>query len=199
MINNSHSFAEVLSSNLTSVQAQCWNWQQPPVFGSLVTIQTAERTVFGIVSNIIIESSDPVRQPVAYQKTEAELLLEQPQIFEFLQTTFHAIIVGHQENKRILYHLPPSPPRIHSFVSPATKEMAVRFFERSDFLHLLTQQAHETAHFQELLFAIIKQTKADQILTIDHIYNLLKEIIILLKIDYAAQKIFITRVETLLQ
>ena len=198
MINNSPSFAEVLSSNLTVIQAQCWNWKQPPVFGSLVVIKSNQRDVFGIISNIVIESSDPVRQPVAYQKTHAELLLEQPQIFEFLQTNFRAIIVGYQENEQLLYHLPSSPPQIHSFVSYPTKELYSTFFQKTDFLHLLTQQAHETPNLDELIFAIIKQIKTQKILTLEQIYTLLKEIISSLKNDYSAQKIFISRAETLL-
>jgi len=198
-MNNSHSFAEILSSNLTVVQAQCWNWKQPPIFGALITIKTAGQSIFGIISNVVIESSDPIRQPIAYKKTHEELLQEQPQIFEFLQTNFQAIIVGHKDHDKILYHLPSSPPQIHSFVSYPTKEEAQSFFQKTDFLHLLTQQAQETPNFQELLFAIVKQTKDQQLLNIDQTNDLLKAMTTVLKADYTTIKTFINRIETLLQ
>lgn len=199
MKNNSHSFAETLSSNLTTIQAQCWDWKQPPVFGSLVTVKTNNTTIFGIISNIVIESSDPIRQPIAYQKTHDQLLQEQPQIFEFLQTNFDAIIVGYQENEEILYHLPSSPPQIHSFVSRPSKEKAQAFFKSPSFLNLLAQQTEATPNFHELLFAIIKQVKQQQLITLTEMEHLLKNITNILKSDYAAIKTFINRAETLLK
>jgi hypothetical protein len=198
MKNNSLSFAEILSSNLTTVQAQCWDWKQPPIFGSLVAIETNNTTIFGIISNIVIESSDPIRQPIAYKKTHEQLLQEQPQIFEFLQTNFDAIIVGYEDKEQIRYHLPSSPPQIHSFVSQPSKEKAQAFFKNSDFLNLLAQQTEATPNFHELLFAIIKQTKEQQLVTLTEMEQLLKAITVLLKADYTAIKTFINRAETLL-
>ena len=57
----------------------------------MVTIQAPGRTVCGIVHQVQTGSMDPVRYPFAYQKTEAELRAEQPQIFEFLKTTFSCL------------------------------------------------------------------------------------------------------------
>jgi len=198
-MNNSNSFAEVLVSNLTTIQAQCWNWKQPPVFGSIVAIESNNRVVFAIISNILIESSDPIRKPIAYQKTTAELLAEQPQIFEFLETNFTAIIVGTQDQDRILYHLPAAPPQIHSFVSYPSKTDAELFFKKPDFLYLLTEQLQETPNFHELLFAIIKNIKEQNLLNLNEINELLKAITATLKADYTVIKTFINRVETLLQ
>jgi hypothetical protein len=198
MTNNSLFFAEVLSSNLTIIQAQCWDWKQPPTFGSLVSIESHNETIFGIISNIVIESSDPIRQPVAYQKTHAELLQEQPQIFEFLQTNFSAIIVGYQKNEQILYHLPSSPPQIHSFVARPSQSISKHFFKNADFLHLLAEQADTTPNFHEFLFAIIKQIRENNFITSENMSPLLKSIINLFKADYASIKTFINRVEILL-
>lgn len=197
-MNNSHSFAEILSSNLTAVQAQCWDWKQPPIFGALVIIETEKESIFGIISDIVIESSDPIRQPIAYKKTHTELLQEQPQIFEFLQTNFQIIIVGYQKNDHVLYHLPSSPPQIHSFVSYPSKEQLKSFFTSTDFLHLLTQQTQESVNFQELLFAIIKQIKEQQLLKLDQMNELLQAITTALRADYVTLKTFINRVENLL-
>ena len=199
MNNNSHSFAEILASNLNTIQGQCWNWKQPPVFGSLVTVETPQETIFAIISNITIESSDPVRQPIAYQKTHEELLQEQPQIFEFLETNFQAIIVGHKQNGKMLYHLPSSPPQIHSFISYPEQTEAQSFFAENDYLQLLLQQAHEAPNFHELLFAILKEIKNKQLLHLEQLHELVRIMTSTMKADYMTIKTFINRVETLLK
>ncbi len=94
-------FAEVIESSLHGWLAQSWQWDTFPSFGSIVTIQGKKRTHFGIVHQIQTGSMDPVRYPFPYQKTEEELLKEQPQIFEFLKTTFSCLIIGYQEKGSI--------------------------------------------------------------------------------------------------
>ena len=79
-------FSEVIDSSLHGFTAQSWQWDDFPAFGQLVTVQSGTRTLFGIVYQVHTGSMDPVRYPFPYQKTEAELLAEQPQIFEFLKT-----------------------------------------------------------------------------------------------------------------
>ena len=107
-------FAEVIESSLQGWLAQSWNWNCFPAFGSLVTIETKKRQLFGIVHQIQTGSMDPMRHPFPYQKTEEELLQEQPQIFEFLKTTFSCLTLGYSERERIIYLLAPEPPQIHS-------------------------------------------------------------------------------------
>lgn len=198
MENNSHSFAEVISSNLTTITAQCWKWNKMPIFGSLITAKINNLTIFGIIYNIQTESSDPVRQPIAYKKTHEALIKEQPQIFEFLQTTFQAIIVGYKKNNSMIYHLPSSPPTLHTFISEANTQENHLFFQNNHYLHLLAQKAHEMPNFQELLFAILKHIKQQQLLSQEHLHLYLQTISIILKNDYHTLKTFMARTETLL-
>ena len=86
-------FAEVIESSLTGWLAQSWAWDKFQESGAFVAIEGKKRTVFGIVHQVQTGSMDAVRYPFPYQKTEEELLKEQPQIFEFLKTTFTCITI----------------------------------------------------------------------------------------------------------
>ena len=134
---DSNPFAEVIESSLHGWLAQSWQWNTFPPFGSLVIVETKKRTLFGIVHQIQTGSMAPVRYPFPYQKTEEELLEEQPQIFEFLKTTFSCLTIGYHEKSRLFYLIAPEPPQIHSFVSPASQEQSCRFFSNNHYLHLL--------------------------------------------------------------
>src|SRR5262245_17591697 len=82
------SFAEVIQSSLESFTAQCWDWNYFPHFGSLVQTESPTHIIFGTVIQVHTGSMDEARSPFPYQKTEDQLRVEQPQIFEFLKTTF---------------------------------------------------------------------------------------------------------------
>jgi hypothetical protein len=162
MTTTSH-FAEIIESHLDHYTAQCWQWDNFPIFGSLVIVQENLRTVLGIVSAAATGSIDPTRTPFPYQKTEAELKAEQPQIFEFLQTTFTVQIVGyyhHDNPHKIFYLLPQTPCKIHSFVAPASQPLAEHFFSHAEYLHLLFSFAHTIPNLDELLLAIMQQHHA---------------------------------------
>ena len=86
--------AEIIESSLQTFLGQCWQWDIMPQFGSLVIAQNGNRPLFGLVYQIQTGSMDPTRYPFAYQKTHEELRAEQPQIFEFLKTSFSCLCVG---------------------------------------------------------------------------------------------------------
>src|SRR5579872_2541465 len=130
-------FAEVIESSLTGWLAQSWRWDTFPSFGSLITIEEKKRTLFGIVHQVQTGSMDPIRYPFPYQKTEEELLREQPQIFEFLKTTFSCVTIGYQEKGSLFYLVSPEPPKIHSFISHPPIEITKTFFSNMRYLHLL--------------------------------------------------------------
>jgi hypothetical protein len=156
-------FAEIIQSSITSSTIQCWQWNEVPELGSLITIQTKKQLYFGIINMIQLGSGDPTRQPYAYQKTEEELLAEQPQVFQFLQTTCTYVPVGFQENTTLYYQLPPTPPNIHSFIACATPEQYQSFFATELYLPFLLQQqgiAHE-----ELLLAVLRKRLENNALT----------------------------------
>jgi hypothetical protein len=193
-----HAYAEIIESSLQSFLGQCWQWNNTPQFGSLVTVAGQERTIFGVVHTIQTGSMDPVRYPFAYQKTHEELLAEQPQIFEFLKTTFACIPLGYEHKGKIFTLMPPEPPTIHSFIAPATIEQSKHFFANNRYLHLLFGAGAAVANLDELLLALLKQQAELKILKDDRLHDFMNTFSLLTGNDYRRLKLFLQRAETLL-
>ncbi|KKP29397.1 MAG: HerA-ATP synthase, barrel domain protein [candidate division TM6 bacterium GW2011_GWF2_30_66] len=201
---NNNYFAEVIESSLQEWKAQCWDWNKLPSFGSIVTIKSGNKTIFGVVHQIQTGSDDPSRHPFAYQKTEEELMREQPQIFEYLKTTFSCITIGYKNTGKIYYMLSSEPPKIHSFVGHASPEDIREFFSSSScrYLHLLFGLSGQIFNLEELLLAIIiyqvklnvlnKENKKTKINKFIETYSLL------IGNDYRKLKLFLQRVEPLI-
>lgn len=196
--NNKTCFAEILESSISIWRAQSWKWDAIPEFGSLVTATCNGRTIFGIIYDITTSPSDPIRQPVAYQKTEEELLKEQPQIFEFLTTSFSCIAIGYREQNQIYYNLPPQPPKMHTFVNYATQQEYEQFFASEQYLHLVCT-APEKLNLEELLLAIIKHQLAHQSLNKERFNKFVQTFFMLNKNNYLQTKMFLSRVQKLLE
>ena len=127
--------------------------------GRLSPLKHNSRTLFGLVYQTQTGSMDPTRYPFPYQKTEQELLAEQPQIFEFLKTTFMSMTVGYLDHGHMVHLLAPEPPHIHAFVQEASKEQSVSFFSNEQFLHLIFGAAAQPINVDELLLATLKISK----------------------------------------
>ena len=189
-------FAEVIQSSLHSWVAQSWQWNQFPSFGSLVAIETNNRTLFGVVHQINTGSMDPSRYPFAYQKTYEELMAEQPQIFEFLKTTFACITVGYQEKGKIYYLSAPEPAPIHAFVSPMTPETCRQFFASERYLHLVFAAVGQLYSLDELLLALLKhQANLGTFTNPDRLTSFIEQFCLLTGNDYRRLKLFLQRAE----
>lgn len=190
--------AEVIESSLGHFLSQSWEWNEAVPFGSLVVAQTKQRTILGIVYQIQTGSLDPQRYPFTYKKTQEELLREQPQIFEFLKTNFSSIIIGYMEHDRIHYQLAPLPPQIHSFVGPASTSLARQCFARDIYLQGLFAAANLVGNVDELLLAILNYQSSLQILDAKKIGPLMQTYSLLTGNDYRRIKLFLQRVEPLI-
>ena len=192
-------FSEVIESSLQGWVAQSWQWNQFPSFGSLVAITGKKRIIFGIVHQIHTGSMDPVRYPFPYKKTEEELLKEQPQIFEFLKTTFSCLTVGYMEAKTVEYLLAPEPPTIHSFVTLASPNLQQTFFSKTDYLHLIFGYSGQSVNLDELLLAILTyQTKIRKI-PADMLNQFIDLFSLLTGNDYRRLKMFLSRVQHIIK
>jgi hypothetical protein len=69
--------------------------------------------------------------------SEEELYRDNPQISRLLTSRFEVLIAGHQAEETNYHHLPPLPPRVHSFVYTCYPDEIARFTSSLDFLHLL--------------------------------------------------------------
>jgi hypothetical protein len=199
MKTSSH-FAEIIESNLDHYTAQCWQWDNFPIFGSLVMVEESTRTILGVVSTVSTGSIDPTRTPFPYQKTEEELKAEQPQIFEFLRTLFTVQIVGYyhrEQSDNFFYLLPPTPCKIHAFVAPASSSLVSQFFMQADYLHLLFAFAHTIPNLDELLLAVMRQQSKEKPLNQTNIDDFCQTFALLTGNDYRRLKLFLKRVESL--
>lgn len=194
-ISQSNSFAEVVESNLQQFVAQCWQWDFFPAFGSLVTVKSGTRTIIGVVHQTQTGSMDPTRYPFPYQKTEEELQREQPQIFEFLRTTFSCLTIGYKEKGVFHYALAPQPSKIHAFVEHADKELIQQFYSSDLYLHVLFGMAGSVFNLDELLLAMLRGVKEEGLLSDIKMSNFIETFSLHTGNDYRRLKLFLQRIE----
>ncbi len=132
---------EVIESSTIGLVAEARSLHGAPPFGSFVTV-ASEYNVFGIVAGATTRSTEPNRRPVAFGKTEEELRLEQPQIFELLRTEFEVLLVGYLVDGDPVHFLPPQPARIHSFVFRCDDQIVRDFTSTDDYLRCILAAGH---------------------------------------------------------
>ncbi len=131
---------EVVESDSTAFEAQCYRLQEPPALGSLVVADDGAMEVLGVVSGAGTSSIQPGRRALARGEDEESvesLYANNPQIEKLLMTTFRAEIVGYREAGRIVQRLPARPPRVHSFVCGCSLEEQASFGGSFEFLSIL--------------------------------------------------------------
>jgi len=190
-------FAEVIESSLQTFTAQTWQWDNPPHFGSIMSVQSGDKTLFGVVYDVKTGTLDGHRQPFAYQKTEEELKKEQPQIFEFLITTFSCLVLGHQERDSITYQWAPEPPKIHAFVSPASPVAMATLLAHDQYLHLIFNATAILPNSDELILALFKEQVTHKLLSKERQHQLLDTFSLLTGNDYRRLKLFLQRADFL--
>lgn len=196
--NDGKPFAEVIESSLHTWLAQSWQWNETPTFGSLVTVTTPKWTLFGLVATVQTGSLDSMRHPFPYKKTHEELLTEQPQIFEFLKTTFSALTIGYQERGSIRYLTAPEPPLIHSFVARCPRALAAEFFARNDYLPALFSLAPYVSNMDELLLALLKQRHDHHPLSEEAVAEFTHVFSLATGNDYRRLKLFLSRLQPII-
>ncbi len=194
-------FAEIIESSLDIFTAQSWKWNSFPSFGSLVEIEHNHNIILGIVTQVQTGSMDPMRYPFPYQKTENELLKEQPQIFEFLKTFFKVQIVGYykkENSSKIFYTIPPIPCKIHTFVKTSSKNTNNMFFQKSEYLNLVFSNSNNIFNLDELCIAILNNLSQQKLLNSKKIDEFCKSFALLTGNDYRRLKIFLKRIENII-
>ncbi|HBL98374.1 TPA: hypothetical protein DDZ86_01880 [Candidatus Dependentiae bacterium] len=188
-------FAEVVESALSHFKALCWDWNSAIPFGSLVIAEKESLSIFAVVSSIETGSSDPTRQPIAYQKTEQELKRDHPHIFEFLQTKLTCTVIGFTKGASPFHsELPPHPASIHTFVRPARDDEQLLAFASGSFLHRLCAELPPTAA-DELILALIRNRMETKPFTSAELNELTLNIAALVENDYQRLKRFFTRLD----
>lgn len=190
-------FAEIIESSVQHFTAQTWHWDAPPTYGSIVTLKTAQSTIFGVVYAIKTGTLDGHRQPFAYQKTEEELKKEHPHIFEFLITSFSCLILGYITDHDVHYQWAPTPPKIHTFVSYASIDELQRIFASDHYLQLIFTASALIPHVDELLLALLQHQKEHHLLSKQRLNQLLDTFSLLSGNDYRRLKLLLQRANSL--
>ena len=146
---------EIVESSTTELIAEARELHGAPSFGQFVRVE-GDLPVVGIVFNVFTHSLEPNRRPTAYGKTEQELRMEQPQIFELLRTEFQALVIGYIDGDEPVQILPPQPARIHSFVHLCTEAEVQAFTRTDDYLRSILNTAKIPT--DELLIAVLRHT-----------------------------------------
>lgn len=192
---NRPAFSEVIESSLHQWKTHCWEWSNFPDAGSLVVIDEDDRQLFGIVHAIETGSIDPTRSPFPYQKTEAELKRDHPEVFSFLKTTCTCVCAGFREkNNAMLYHQPSRPPRIHAFTRQASRHEEEIFFATDDYLMLLTRYL-SPEQLDDLLFALINKQKTSFVEPCERIFDFFETYAHLVNHDYLRLRSLAARIE----
>ncbi len=196
-MSTSKPFAEIIESSLQTFTGQCWQWNKTPQFGSLVIVENGLCPIFGLVYQIQTGSMEPGRYPFPYQKTHEELMAEQPQIFEFLKTSFSCLALGYQQKGKILYLMPPEPPKIHSFLKIADPEQYSLFFTKNSYLPLIFGY-NGPINTDELLLALLKGQNEQKCFKNENLNDFISTYSLLTGNDYRRLKLFLSRAENIL-
>ena len=182
---------EVVESSTTELIAQARELHGAPSFGQFVRVE-ADMPVVGIVFNVFTHSIEPNRRPTAYGKTEEELRLEQPQIFELLRTEFQALVIGYLDGDESVQILPPQPARIHSFVYLCSDEQVRAFTRTDDYLRSILNTSKIPT--DELVIAVLRHTVRAHAHAPSYLVQMGKELSRLLSDDYDRLSSIIRRV-----
>ena len=182
---------EVVESSTTELIAQARELHGAPSFGQFVRVEAA-MPVVGIVFNVFTHSIEANRRPTAYGKTEAELRLEQPQIFELLRTEFQALVIGYLDGDESVQILPPQPARIHSFMYLCSDEQVRAFTRTDDYLRSILNTSKIPT--DELVIAVLRHAVRAHGHAPSYLVQIGKELSRLLSDDYDRLSSIIRRV-----
>ena len=172
---------EVIESSTSQFLTESRELNGAPPFGSFV--KTApESVIYGLVYNASTRSIEPNRRATAYGKTEDELRMEQPQIFELLKTEFEAATIGYLAEEGTRQVLPPHPPHIHSFVYPCTEAEVKALTGNGDFLRSILSSPRLPA--DDLIIAAVRNAWHARSYDMPYLVSLGKDLCRLVRDDY---------------
>ena len=150
---------EVIAANSESFSVQCYQLYGAPAIGHFV--RAGSPPIYGVVHQVRTEPLDPARPVLARgqdAETEEDVYRDNPQISRLLTSRFESLIVGHQSEEVYYQHLPPLPPKVHSFVYSCSPDEVAVFAENLVFLHLLVRSG--VAASDEVIGACVKEASA---------------------------------------
>ena len=146
---------EVVQASTTRFRAIASKVFSPPRFGSFVKVTSADGQTYGVVAGVETASFDSARRAMAFGMPWEELIREQPQLMELIQTEFDAVVIGYGAGGSLHHFLPPYPPRLHDFVSPCTPTEVAALTDSLEFVRTIAAMRDAPVH--ELVSAAIRE------------------------------------------
>lgn len=146
---------EVTMSSTRSFRAVTLEVFVPPRFGSFVRVGRNGDGLFGVVSDAQTKPFGDNRLATAFGLPWDELVKQQPQITELLDTTFDVATVGFSNDTGLHHYLPPYPPRVHEAVFACDPTEVAALTDSLEFVRTLASLDQRPVH--ELVAAAIRE------------------------------------------
>jgi hypothetical protein len=134
-------FGEVIASSSQELQVECHQLYRAPAFGSFVRAECigSGTQFYGVVTQVATAPLDGNRVVQAHGMPPGELEQRKPHLVDLLRTTFSVRVVGYGQGDARVAGTPPTPPRLHCFVSPASEDEVRGMTASPAFLRPLSQ------------------------------------------------------------
>lgn len=152
-------WGEVISASSLTLEVECHQLYRTPPFGGFVRVNClgSERNFFAVVTNVSTGPFDGNRVVQAHRLPPGELEQKKPHLPQLLRSTFQAQMVGYGEHGVAVASTPPTPPRLHCFVYPASTDEVRGVSSTPAFLRPLTQVTD--VPLEDLLVCAMKEAQ----------------------------------------
>jgi len=130
----------VVAASLQSFETSCFSTELAPPLGALVVTMDADPPIYGAVSAVSTQGTDPSRPIAPHGGADEDLptvLGRNPQLSVLLQTTATSIVIGFGRVYAVRQTMPDFPPPLISRVRLCTQDELRQFVCRLDFLRQL--------------------------------------------------------------
>ena len=161
---------EIIEVSSRSAIAQSYELYDCPPIGSVVKCGDDAEDIYGVITNIETRSIYPGRRPNPKGPGFAEvneLYKSNPEITHLMKTEFNIVFLGYKSENATTISIPPTPPRIFSFVSTLPEEEMINIFSDEGLVKFIVNSNMELK--DDVIIMIIskylnsKKTKTEEI------------------------------------
>ncbi len=154
--------AEVVASSTRQIDAEVFEGEAPPDFGTWVEVRLPSGSVlYGLVSHVEIGMIEAGRRVRAYGLDEDEIRRERPHLPGLISTVLRAQLLAHRTPQgAVRQTLPPQPARLHDHVYPCAAAAIRTLGAPYDVLRTLAQNPDPAVPVDDLLVAALAGLRA---------------------------------------
>ena len=161
---------EIIEVSSRSAIAQSYELYDCPPIGSVIKCGDDTEDIYGVITNIETRSIDPGRRPNPKGPGFAEvneLYKSNPEITHLMKTEFNIVFIGYKHENVTTISIPPTPPRIFSFISTLPEDEMINIFSDEGLVKFIVNSNMELK--DDVIIMIIskylnsKKTKTEEI------------------------------------